>query len=543
MIKTKIENFIGPKKTLTYISYIVFCIFFLLFVVKCVSIVKTTTFSFDGAMNALAVHSLYGSEDNLYRGYDFFDPRIQTGVPVSGLVALSFLFFGESFEAGLLVNLIYALLFSLVMVYYLKNCLGLDFFFVNLAFLLFISTRQLFYHAFGLYGELPALAFLLLSIVLFHKFLNTRNNHLLTISGIFLSLSVLTKTVMLISIPAYLVTTIILFIVESWKSKDVINFYWRSFLGFFTPLFIFELTKLLSMGIDTYIQWWQNMSDDIVAQAGITSRFEDTHGIINKLLNHLNNLSINVDLPMWVILFTLALLFLSLTFFVINIYLDKYESRLQKLKTHSMPLDVITIFIITLSYFGWWLIITPTQKAMFRRIINGVYLLNICLPILIFYFRDLFSRSTNRTIQNKNNFFSIISIFLSICLMIFGVNRFIKFKNYEITFTDSELKTTYLSAGEIIHNLPENSTIYGTGWWQAPILSFASQRDFYDIDLVVDSLNSSDLINSYLVSDHYESIIDPTAPDKILSLFDYELQFSENNVNIYKLNLKLSEPN
>lgn len=539
MFKTKIEKYTNPKSLLTYFFYILFCVFLLLYVVKCISIVKTTTFSFDGAMNALAVHSLFGSENNLYNGYPFFDHRVQTGIPVTGLVAISFSLFGESFEAGLLVNLIYTLLFVLVIVYYLHKCLKLNFFYVSIAFLLFISTRQLFYHAFGLYGELPALTFFMMSLVVFHKFLESRKNQLLTLFGVLLGLSVLTKTVMLITVPAYLVTIITLFIVESWKLKDVTKFIWRSLSGFFAPLFIFELIKFLSLGRLSYIRWWQTASIDIGAQAGLSDVYQDTPGIIDKLLSHLNNLSINVDLPVWAIILTLSFLLFGLIWPVLNIVLDKLELSPRKKRDQILPLDVLTLLLVTLSYFGWWLLITPTQKAMFRRIINGVYLINFCLPILFFYFRAHIIRILGQHNQHYKTAFSVFSVILSVFLMVFGMYRTIKFKNFDISFTNSDLKTTYLTSGEIIHNLPENSTIYGTGWWQAPILSFSAKRDFYNIDPLMDQIGNSPLSESYLVSDHYEFLIDPKAPYKILESFEYQVLFSLNKVEIFELIQKL----
>ncbi len=533
MINSKSNS--QTKDFLTYFSFVVFCIFFILLAVKCVSIVMTTTFSFDGAMNALAVHSLFGSENNLYNGYPFFDHRVQTGIPVTGLVAFSFSVLGESFEAGLLVNLIYTLLFVLVMVYYLHKCLKLNFFYVSVAFLLFISTRQLFYHAFGLYGELPALTFFMMSLVVFHKFLETRKNRLLTLFGILLGLSVLTKTVMLITVPAYLVTVITLFIIESWKLKDVTKFFWRSLSGFFAPLFILELIRFFSLGRLSYIRWWQTASIDIGAQAGLSDIYQDTPGIFDKLLSHLNNLSINVDLPVWAILLTLSFLFFGLIWFVLNIVLNKLDLSSRKKHDPLFPLDVLTLLLVTLSYFGWWLIITPTQKAMFRRIINGVYLISICLPTLLFYFRAQIIKSLAHHNHHFKTVFSGLSIILSLFLVVFGVYRSIKYKHFEITFTNSDLKTAYLNAGEIIHNLPENSKIYGTGWWQAPILSFSAKRDFYNIDPLMDQIGNSPLLESYLVSDHYEFLIDAEAPYRILESFEYEVLFSLNKVEIFEL--------
>ncbi len=526
---------------MTYLLYIIFVAFFGLFLVKCISVVKTSTFSFDGAMNALAVHSLFDSNNNVYSGYNFFDYRIQTGTPVTGLVAISFLIFGESFEAGLLINLIYALFFVFALVYYLKSCLNLDFIYVLLAFLMFSSTRQLFYHAFSLYGELPALTFFLFSLIFFHKYLTLHKPQQLILSGMFLGLSILTKTVLLISIPAFALTIILLFSIKKWKMTEILRFLGSFLLGITIPVVIFEVVKLMALGKSAYILWWKDMSKSIAAQAGVISTYEDTPGLINKLQNHLTNLSINTDIPVWFILFILSFILLSFILLSLSLFLNKNASR-YNVDSQNPPVEILTIIIITLSYFGWWLLITPSQKAMFRRIINGVYLAEICIPIILFYLPKLITKSTNK--KKKDHFVSftkILSLSITVLLIFVSITRFIKYQHFIISFKNSDLKNSYLTAGDYIQNLPEESKVYGTGWWQAPILSFSSKRDFYNIDPVIDELSNSNLLNNYFVSDHYEYLIDPNAPLRILNLFEYELKFSENQVEIYKLIRKLPE--
>jgi len=70
-------------------------------------------------------------------------------------------------------------------------------------------------------------------------------------------------------------------------------------------------------------------------------------------------------------------------------------------------------------------------------------------------------------------------------------------------------------------------------------LSFSAKRDFYNIDPLMDQIGNSPLSESYLVSDHYEFLIDPKAPYKILESFEYQVLFSLNKVEIFELIQKL----
>jgi hypothetical protein len=109
-------------------------------------------------------------------------------------------------------------------------------------------------------------------------------------------------------------------------------------------------------------------------------------------------------------------------------------------------------------------------------------------------------------------------------------------KNYTITFKNSAEKTFLLEAGHYIRTLPKNAEILGYGWWQAPVIAFASGRTFDNIFNTIEMRNAGPLNEKYFVVDFSAHYLEGVAYKNILNQYDNRLVFSKNDNYIFKLN-------
>src|SRR3990172_2236906 len=242
-------------------QYLIIVVVFF-FTLRSASIVISDAFSFDGGMNAQAAHNLIkdSSPRADYQGMSIFDPKIQTGIPVILPVAINFLLFGESFSCGLTVNAVYLIILVIAVIYYFKTCLKINNLFTFLVILVLYATPSLFDYGFGLYGEIPAIFYFILSLIFLHKYRDGSRLIYILLSGSFLGLGYLTKTVILITIPAFVLVAIL---DRLFNSPNRIKRLFQSqglfMLGFIAPITIFEIFKLAFLGVESYGKWWNTM--------------------------------------------------------------------------------------------------------------------------------------------------------------------------------------------------------------------------------------------------------------------------------------------
>jgi hypothetical protein len=524
---------------------IVIALFMILFIIKCVSIVLTTAFSFDGAIFAqisqnLEKHFEYATN---YQG-KLFDPLITTGIPVTLPVAILFLLFGESFAAGLIVNAIYLILLVFVISFYLKKCLKLNNFLILLTIIMLCGTWDLFIDGFGLYGEIPMFFYFMLAVIFLHKHEDTSKSKFLFWSGLFLGLSFLTKTVILICVPALIFAVTFDFMVKrglTLRMQAGLKRFFQDYMmlpaGFLVPVFVFELYKLISLGIAVYIQMWKDQWIYVLERAGVKQGLPDTNGTFAKFITHLNIFSSFVGISKIIIVLMLVVLLISfLAILSYGIY-HFWKKRLpEKTEKTLFSNDVLVMITVTLSYFGWWLIIVPTQTAWYRYIFIGYILLEICLVMIVSLLVKFGLTLAPKTRKIPYILYRVFIVgYISLLLVGAGYN-FIHTKNYLISFKDSPDKTAVLEAGQYIRNLPKSARIYGYAYFQAPVVAFASGRTFDNLLSNSETLNAGPLNDKYFVVDFYAYYLDPDVYQNILGQYDNRLVFSQGKNSIYQLN-------
>jgi hypothetical protein len=336
--------------------------------------------------------------------------------------------------------------------------------------------------------------------------------------------------------------------------------------GFLAPVFFFELYKVILLGIAAYLGWWKDQLRSILQFAGVKPSFADTSGFFAKFTAHLDLLSSFLGISGIFVVILLGVLLLCF-FAVLSYGIHHFGKKQEPEKSEKTVFSnhVLVMITVTLSYYGWWLLVTPTEVAWDRHIFIGYILLEICSVMIVSFLtqrswirpctQELYTQKAyiiqlqslinylkRPTFKARTTFYLLYRIFtvgyISLLLAGSGYNL-IHTKNFTITFNNSAGKTTLLEAGQYIRNLPKNAEILGYGWWQAPVVAFASGRTFDNIFNAIEMRNVGPLHEKYLVIDSSAYYLEGSAYKNILSQYDHRLVFSRNDIYIYKLNSRL----
>lgn len=511
------------KKMVTLVSIILF----LLFSISLVLTVYYSTLSFDGAMNFQVSKNLFsfGEYATNYNGITVFDHTIQTGSPLLFPVAIVFFIFGINIFTAQIPSVIYLLLLT-VTIYYVSSKLANNWISL-ITLLVFLQTPFLLEFAVNGYGEIPTLFFILLGTYFFYKLERsdiTNKNRISIFIGILFGLAYLTKTIALIAVPSFLIVFLLDVLL---LKKNEIRYYILISISFFVPVILFEIYKFLSLGYYNYVSWWSVELSHIFSQSGVTSGFQDSIGIFDKLTTHFLLLSGFLDLPpTWLLIFLIVPYILIATKVTIDFLINKLN---------NISISILFLSGISSTYLIWWLLVTPTSKAWMRRIINGVLIHEIITIFAIYIcWRYLFVNIRLYKIQKHKIYLvgvSIIIISLSASVLIYiSHSPYLKFPT-----APSKERIELETFVESINDLPENAKLYGVGWWQAPVISFASNKNIYDINKIdLDSFNNG--INNYFIVDSYLYSIGKSEMESVLNRSDYKLINKEDTHYLYKIN-------
>ena len=456
---------------------------------------------FDGGMNLQIPYQLIknGTYSTTYNGGTMFDTRIQTGIPVLLPTAFIFLILGVGPLQGIIANGIY-LLGMFFFIYLISLKLKINKWLLLLLEMFICITPNLSTYGMRGYGEIPAFFWLLTTIYMLLKTEQQNKNLYFFLSGIFYGFAFLTKTVILIALPSLLLVLFSkCFIEKQIKIRQLLIW----ILGFFIPILSFELFKITQLGIIPYINTQEHLIQDVGRQAGIVSGFKDTPGITNKFLIHIQSFC-----SQYHIYLVILVLILSINF----IYFIARVIKQRKLEYFDI------IILIAFSYFGWWLLITSTEKAWARRILIGVILMEL---VTAFTWNAIYKNYKNRYL-NICLFFSSVICSLIACCQTKYINDF--------------TKKDILEASEFIKNyVKENpdSIVCGADWYQAPVISIMAEIPFYDINGMKENFS-----NIILVEDQYA--YHSTGFADVKKLYEYDEIYSNKRtpISIYQINYK-----
>lgn len=490
------------------INYLYVLLLLILLLVLIISI-QGYVVTFDAGMNFQVSENMVNN--GLYATYydkiTLFDHNIQTGAPVILPTVLLNLIAGINQWNMLLVTTMYAFGFMCLVAYFIYKNTNLLIAIIGIISILLIPEV---YVNFSIgYGEIAMGFWMFLGLLLLFKARASDKIYWWIFAGLTMGLGYLTKTVFLICIPAY--SLLFLLDIFIYKKKKLYNYILLS-LVFILTIFLFEIYKFANLGYQQYIAWWNFELASILGQAGLNQKFVSLHGS-EKIMYHLSLYSEYFHMPILiVILFYLA----PLIYFIFKF-----------IKKHHAYIEIYLLYFISTTYFIWWLAILSTEKAWARRVILGH--ISIWIVIIIILGSIILTMLKNN--QSKK-YGVIITIILSILWgsVFYSYWPLLK-TNRQVEYMKGQDAIVF---SQIIKELPIEATIYGSGWWQCPVLSILSNRQFFDINNVVFLPK-----DSYLVMDFYSTVFAPYILDDLKSKYNLTVLESYNNQSIFIVTYKL----
>jgi hypothetical protein len=405
---------------------------------------------FDGALNLNVAKSLL--EGHGYRSFynDWVPFFPETNGPYIFPATVSIALFGVSPIGAQLVNLLY-LIALLALVYALVARLANRLAAVIAVFVV-LQTPGLDANGMNGYGEVPALAFLFAACLVLRIALVSDDRRGVAIGGTLLALSYLTKTVSLIWIPV----TVIAFLVARPRDRRAGDAA-LLFVAIALPVLAWEAYRLATLhSLSGYADWWRVKFDDILDRAGPNTRLKDTPGWWNKAQMHLALLEVWLGFPArW---FTSA--YLASAIFAGLAALRRWHDDA------GGRFVFLALFATATIYLAWWILLTPTQEAWLRRVMNGLIAGEIVAIVAIY-----------KLLASRNALTAVALAFVA------SGSVFTVFHNQLLWDrpNDQAQNAANRVFFERVAALPHDAQLYAAAWYQSPVAAFTTDRRFYDI--------------------------------------------------------------
>lgn len=411
--------------------------------------------SFDGGMNLQVSASLADGKGygRFYDHWRWFPEEVQTNAAYVLPAAWVFEFAGVSLTSAQWVSQAYLLVLIALVIWLVRPVAGTAS--ALAAALLVLLTPMLARFGLNAYGEIPALCWSLLGLGLLYRAVRNEQSILILAAGACFSTAVLTKTVMLMPVGLMIATYLMLALLE----RRWFHWIWLS-LGFVLVVFLHELWKLATLGsLAEWVAWWSEQYAAILPQTGLATGFADTPNRWEKFLVHSQALAGFLHLPVGIL--PLLLIAPVVTVLALTPGSDGNRDRL------AARFVLASLLLCVLAYFTWWLLVTPTERAWHRRIINGLVLLAILVPLVVGYLSSVSMRWR----------LGLQSVMGLVALMLLTS----AFRSFDWNGPDPMRKQAFSAAVDFMRNAPESARFYGHGWYSAPHFSLYSGRDIFDL--------------------------------------------------------------
>lgn len=424
--------------------------------------------SFDGAMNMEVSNSIAHGEGyrRSYAAREAFPHEIQTGAPYILPTALVFRLWGVGLTQAQIINIAYLALL-LAATYLLVELQG-GRLLALFAACTVIVVPGLQNFGFGGYGEIPALALAFAATAIYFRNSRTQSMASGFAAGIVLALAVITKTVMLIGAGAICLCIILEFFCNDDERTARLKRIAAFAGGGALTLLAMEIWRLISLGgVGALKTWWYAEASGIFMQAGVRPGFQKLSGSLGeKLLIHIDYLSHDYRLAIWIVVLWLVLLCLACVATLL-----RPSQRRGKWSTFA-------VLLTALVYMLWWLVVTPTAKTWHRRIIDGM----ICADVGLIMFAAAWLRDAQ--LQPRPAWSTALMRSLAALTLAIPMVWLVKdSRMLWATVADTD-HGGLEEVAQQIRSLPQNAYIFGVGWYSAPRLGLLSERpilDFYDL--------------------------------------------------------------
>jgi hypothetical protein len=418
----------------------------------------TQPVSFDGAMNLEVARSLAEGHGyrRMYEQREAFSPAIQTRAPYILPAAAVFATFGVGVWQAQLTNLLYLAMLAGGVVMLARRWLTWPW--AIAAVVVVLGTPGMASTGMDGYGEAPALAWWFLALLVLYPRDASQPLPLARVAaaGLLVGVAVLTKTVLLAGLAALLPVLLLHQILHASR--------WRALLACvllvavaLLPLALHETWRATALPAGR--SWWQWAFGEYlrIRNQAVGGSFADTAGLLPKLHRHFGIVAAELGLAV-----TLALAWLLLPFAALTIG----ARRLAKFPAWPV---LATMAVFAALYFAWWLGVTPTQKAWYRRIFNGVVVLDL-MSVLVA--GSLWSLHSHGAALRRMAMFGLAAIVLPTWLVLDSLHPSKGPDEAARRVLDADLAA--LAA------LPADATLLGEGWYSHPRVALYSGRHVRD---------------------------------------------------------------
>jgi hypothetical protein len=431
----------------------------------------TQPVSFDGAMNLEVARSLAEGHGyrRMYGDHTGFSHEIQTRAPYIVPAAGVFAAFGVGVWQAQFVNLAYLVAFAAVSFLLLRRWTSWRWGVVAAAVVL--ATPGIEDVGLNGYGEVPALTWWLCSLLVLYRPHDTRpvSWQRSLAAGLLIGIAIVTKTVLIIGLAATLLAFLIEHRRRNGRSLSLIAGIAALGLGVCLPLLLHEWARAVSLGgVSDWVDWFHEEWRSINMQAGTAAGFADSPAPHARVFTHFRVLAKSIGVPIGLLLSWIAgsagLLVAALR---------------RRGRTALSPV-LLTLVFFALTYFVWWLAVTPTQKAWYRRIFDGMVVLELLGVVAGATWWMQRARGAPRVWQTA-----------AACLMVFLQGSLVRAGLGAGRWETSAPGQLLAHALAMIKDLPSDATLYGIGWFSNPAIALYSGRRTDDLaDAIPSQLDS-----------------------------------------------------
>ena len=296
------------------------------------------------------------------------------------------------------------------------------------------------------------------------------------------------------------------------------------------PVMLIELHRLVSLGASSYWSFWTGLLTRVGAQAGVNDGAgyiaqDRAGGLVQKVGDHVHLLSVATGINPYLLLLALCLPFVVL----VGLFLAR---QLPWQRWLALPGTLLAVMLASYAggYLIWWMAITPTSKAWLRRLVIALVAIVFLSVLLAGIAKDRWqARLTvpERTGTEKKVGSRLISIgwaivaaLAVICLLPAGstVTKQVR----SIASADSSGISSAVQLAQTASSLAAGgNTLYGTGWWSAPVVALYAQVPLGNLQSVsaCDPATGIPAGNAYLIWDFYAVALANKTPQS--ELYDF----------------------
>lgn len=426
-----------------------------------------TPLSFDGAMNIQVAMNIAEGDGyrRMWASQELFPLSIQTSSYFIFIDAAAIALFGASHTTFVTANVVFAavllIAISLAMPrHVIARLLAPGAILAGVPGLVEFSGRG--------YGEGAIFGLAVLSIVAAAQALARDHEwRWLFASGLCVGAAISIKTVAVGILPVWCAIVLYVALRRRWAWPAV-----TGMLGAVLPIGAFEFYRLLTLRRQ-YFTWWKHQFSDIEGQAGAR---DEPASRIEKLRTHAEILQseTSVSTVLW------GLLVIAVGAVVAAAVFRLWRTRKIGFDSAFERLTVLCagLWMYGVLYLGWWLVITPTEKAWLRRITVGLGALELAGLLAAVLMLTWTVRSERKSRAAGLKRLAGVALILALAASLVPGLR----TSVGKPLTPGEGFHNLYDLSNTIRELAANgATVYGVDWWSAPAVGAYAGVDLLDL--------------------------------------------------------------